>query len=64
MRFNVSLPIDAVDPPGEFQTPEAVSEIIAAVERSRASACALTEHPAPAVEWLHIRQLREVIAEQ
>ena len=46
MRFNVSLPIDAVDPPGEFQTPEAVSEIIAAVERSRASACALTEHPA------------------
>ena len=32
MRFNVSLPIDAVDPPGEFQTPEAVSEIIAATD--------------------------------
>lgn len=53
MKFNLNLPIDAIDPPGEFQTPEAVLEVAQAVDRTRASACALTEHPAPPVDWLH-----------
>src|SRR5579872_5985346 len=53
MKFSVSLPIDHLAPAGEFQTLEAVREIAAALDKSRAYACYLTDHPAPSAHWLH-----------
>ena len=53
MKFAVSLPLDHIHPAGEFQTPEAVREIAAALDRSRVDACYLTDHPAPYADWLH-----------
>ncbi|MGH6740353.1 MAG: hypothetical protein ACREDY_15240, partial [Bradyrhizobium sp.] len=53
MKFSVNLPLDHIEPKGEFQNPEAVREIAAALDRSRATACYLTDHPAPEAHWLH-----------
>ena len=53
MKFSVNLPIDHVEPAGEFQTMSAVREIAAALDKSRAYACYLTDHPAPPADWLH-----------
>jgi probable F420-dependent oxidoreductase len=53
MKFSVTLPIDHVEPAGEFQTMDAVREIAAALDKSRVYACYLTDHPAPEAHWLH-----------
>ena len=53
MKFSVSLPIDHLEPAGEFQTLEALREIAAALDKSNAYACYLTDHPAPSAHWLH-----------
>ena len=53
MKFSVNVPIAQSNPPGEFQTPAAVREIAAALERSGAAAGNLTDHPAPSAEWLN-----------
>lgn len=53
MKFSVNIPLAQVNPPGEFQTEDAVYEIAAALERSRAAAGNLTDHPAPSAHWLH-----------
>lgn len=53
MLFSVELPLARVNPEGEFQSPEAAFEVIAAVEKSRAAACHVTDHPAPSAHWLH-----------
>lgn len=53
MRFSLNLPLARVRPEGEFQSAEAAREISAAMERSRAAAVCLTDHPAPSADWLH-----------
>jgi probable F420-dependent oxidoreductase len=53
MNFGINIPLDRVNPPCEFQTPEAVQAIAAALERSHAASGHLTDHPAPSADWLH-----------
>jgi probable F420-dependent oxidoreductase len=52
MKFSLSLPIDHIEPKGEFQNPQAIREIAARIEATRAAGCSLTEHPAPDSQWL------------
>jgi probable F420-dependent oxidoreductase len=52
MKFSVAMPLGSITP-GEFQPPEAVRELSRALEAAGADAGYLTEHPAPATEWLH-----------
>lgn len=52
MKFSLSLPIDHIEPKGEFQTPDAIREIVVRIEATRAAGCSLTEHPAPDSTWL------------
>lgn len=52
MKFNVPLPFDHIDPPGEFTTMEAVAEVGAAAERAGFSAGLVTDHPCPTARWL------------
>ena len=53
MKFSINIPLSQVDPEGEFQTPEAVHEIAAALEQSSAAAGNFSDHPAPSANWLH-----------
>jgi probable F420-dependent oxidoreductase len=53
MKFNIDLPLGAINPPGEFQSTAAVRELAQAIQNTRASACGVTEHPAPDADWLH-----------
>jgi probable F420-dependent oxidoreductase len=53
VKFSISIPLAQCNPPDEFQTPEAVREIAAALERSGATAGNLTDHPAPSADWLN-----------
>ena len=53
MKFNIHAPIDLIDPPGEFQTPDAVVEIAQAIEAAGGHGTYVTEHPAPDAHWLH-----------
>jgi probable F420-dependent oxidoreductase len=52
MKFNIPLPFDNLDPPGEFTTMEAVADIGAAVERAGFHAGLVTDHPCPTGRWL------------
>ena len=52
MKINVPLPFDHLDPPGEFTTMEAVTEVGAAAERAGFSAGLVTDHPVPTARWL------------
>jgi alkanesulfonate monooxygenase SsuD/methylene tetrahydromethanopterin reductase-like flavin-dependent oxidoreductase (luciferase family) len=54
MKFTLRLPIDLVEPVGEFQTPDAARDIAMAVEQAGFDAAFLTEHPAPTAEWLAV----------
>jgi len=51
MKFSFYLPVGHLGP--EFQTSEAVGEMVAALERARVDACNVTDHPAPETAWLH-----------
>jgi probable F420-dependent oxidoreductase len=53
MKFSVGIPIDEINPPGEFQTGEALREMALAIERLGFDACFVTDHPAPEYDWLH-----------
>jgi len=53
MKFVLHAPIDLIDPPGEFQTPAAVTEIARAIEAAGVDGAYVTEHPAPDAHWLH-----------
>lgn len=53
MKFGLALPFGRIAPPGEFQSAAAVREIAQAVERAGVSGACLSEHPAPAADWLH-----------
>lgn len=53
IRFNLSIPIAQIDPPGEFQSWEALQQMARAIEASGAWGCGVTDHPAPAADWLH-----------
>jgi probable F420-dependent oxidoreductase len=53
MKFSVGIPIDEIEPAGEFQTGEALREMALAIERLGFDACFVTDHPAPTYEWLH-----------
>jgi probable F420-dependent oxidoreductase len=53
MKFSVNLPLAQIHPRDEFQTPQAVSEVALALERSGVCAGRLTDHPAPSADWLH-----------
>jgi len=52
LKINVPLPFDHLDPPGEFTTMEAVTEVGAAAERAGFSAGLVTDHPVPTARWL------------
>lgn len=52
MKINVPLPFDIIDPPGEFTTMEAVTEVAAAVERAGFYSGLVTDHPCPTGRWL------------
>ncbi|RYD89094.1 MAG: LLM class flavin-dependent oxidoreductase, partial [Sphingomonadales bacterium] len=53
MRFNIGLPIDQIEPKGEFQNFDALRRVSLAVEAAGAQAAGVTEHPAPDADWLH-----------
>lgn len=53
MKFGLALPLGRINPPGEFQSGEAVREIALAVERAGVFAASLSEHPVPDAHWLH-----------
>jgi probable F420-dependent oxidoreductase len=53
MKFGLNVPLSNVHPAGDFQTPEAMAEIVAALEKSRARAGHMTDHPVPDAHWLH-----------
>lgn len=52
MRFSMQLPAMVIEPAGEFQTIEAVREIVSTMEACGVDACWVTDHPAPAADWL------------
>lgn len=53
MKVCVHLPIDLIEPEGEFQTPAAIAEMAQLAERLGYDGTYLTEHPAPDADWLH-----------
>jgi probable F420-dependent oxidoreductase len=52
MKIHASLPFDHIDPPEEFQTPEAVTEVSALLERLGFDGGNVTDHPVPTGRWL------------
>lgn len=52
MKFSFHLPLDHLDPPGEFLTAAAIAEMAQALEAAAIDAAYVTEHPAPADAWL------------
>lgn len=52
MKFTINLPASEINPPGEFQTIEAVTQMAAAIEAAGGDACWVTDHPAPDAAWL------------
>ena len=52
MKFNIPLPFDTIDPPGEFTSMDAVADVGAAVERAGFHAGLVTDHPCPTGRWL------------
>ena len=52
MKFSMQLPAMVIEPAGEFQTAQAVREITMQMEASGVHACWVTDHPAPAADWL------------
>lgn len=52
MKINVPLPFDHIDPPGEFDSMDAVAEVGAAAERAGFNAGLVTDHPVPTGRWL------------
>jgi probable F420-dependent oxidoreductase len=52
MKFTLAMPLGEITP-GEFQSAAAIGEIGQALERAKADAGYVTDHPAPSAEWLH-----------
>ena len=52
MKFCLYIPVGDIAP-GEFQSQPAIAAMAAALERARVDACCVTDHPAPASDWLH-----------
>jgi len=52
MQVNVSLPFDQIQPPEEFLTAEAVTEIGRLLERLGFNGGNVTDHPCPTGRWL------------
>lgn len=52
IKINVPLPFDHTDPPGEFDTLEAVEQVGAAAEKAGFNAGLVTDHPCPTGRWL------------
>jgi probable F420-dependent oxidoreductase len=52
VKFSMQLPAMVVEPAGEFQSGAAVREIACALEALGYDACWVTDHPAPAADWL------------
>lgn len=52
MNFSIEIPVGDITP-GEFQSLDAIREMGAALEKSGAAACFVTDHPAPSAQWLH-----------
>lgn len=54
MKINIPLPFDHIDPPGEFDSMEAVAEVGAVIERAGFYAGLVTDHPVPTGRWLDV----------
>lgn len=52
MKFSLGLPVDRVDAQAEFVTGEALAEMARAAEAGGFDGVYVTDHPAPAAEWL------------
>ena len=51
-EFSIQLPTDRVDPPEEFLSAQAISEIARCIEGAGFDAAYVTDHPAPTDPWL------------
>lgn len=51
MRFSCSLPLDEATP-GEFQTLEAITGMVQAIDKAGLDGVFVTDHPAPSGRWL------------
>ncbi|HTH29316.1 MAG TPA: LLM class flavin-dependent oxidoreductase, partial [Sphingobium sp.] len=54
MKINIPLPFDHIEPPGEFDSMEAVAEVGAVIERAGFYAGLVTDHPVPTGRWLDV----------
>lgn len=52
VKFSLEIPL-GVPTPGEFQTLDAIVEMSAALDRAKADAAFVTDHPSPDTNWLH-----------
>jgi probable F420-dependent oxidoreductase len=52
MKYSVHIPIGNVTP-GEFQSLQAVRQMVVALEAASIDCCCVTDHPAPSAQWLH-----------
>lgn len=52
MKFCLYMPVGNIAP-GEFQSQAAIAAMAGALEDAQVDACCVTDHPAPASEWLH-----------
>jgi probable F420-dependent oxidoreductase len=52
MKFTLHIPMDIIEPKGEFQSVSAVAEMATAIEKAGGSACFITDHPVPMADWL------------
>ncbi|WP_317932893.1 TIGR03619 family F420-dependent LLM class oxidoreductase [Halioxenophilus sp. WMMB6] len=52
MKFNAYLPVGNVTP-GQFQSKQAIKEMVTALEKAKFAICCVTDHPAPSSAWLH-----------
>lgn len=51
MHFSCSLPLDETTP-GEFQTQDAIAEMVQAIDKAGLDGVFVTDHPAPSGRWL------------
>lgn len=52
MKFCLYIPVGNIAP-GEFQSQSAIRAMTRALEETHIHACCVTDHPAPASDWLH-----------
>jgi len=52
MKFSMHIPLGEIAP-GEYQSMPAIAQMARTLEKAKADACYVTDHPAPDATWLH-----------